>query len=384
MPRGKVKDRDGIYRRKDRPGTWWGSWIDASGKRRQRKLEAHTLQQARTLLSAEKARVEKALTLGYSPPSADAFAVVSTRYLKHQKARLTAAAYEREDGIMETHLKPFFGTVKLAAVRRVDVQRYMTNRSGEVSPGSVVKELNVLKHMLGLAVEWELIPANPAHGVKPPRVPAGRLRYLQPGELRSVLEACPEWLRPIAGLAVATGMWRGEILGLRWLDIDFKGGRIMLPQTKNGDARIVYLNTLAQQALGAVPRRKAKPTDLVFKGESITPENVSLAFLRACRSVSVSDFRFHDLRHTAASWMRMKGADIHTVALILGHMDLRMAARYQHLSPAFLSEAVKLLDGAYAESAEKQDAEPPEEPQKEVSSGSIVTTALPEEKLEVA
>ena len=81
----------------------------------------------------------------------------------------------------------------------------------------------------------------------------------------------------------------------------------------------------------------------------MTPENVSLAFLRACRSVKVSDFRFHDLRHTAASWMRMKGADIHTVALILGHKDLRMAARYQHLSPAFLSDAVKLLDGAYAE-----------------------------------
>ena len=77
----------------------------------------------------------------------------------------------------------------------------------------------------------------------------------------------------------------------------------------------------------------------------MTPENVSLAFFRACRSVNISDFRFHDLRHTAASWMRMKGADIHTVGLILGHKDLRMAARYQHLSPAFLSDAVKLLDG---------------------------------------
>ncbi len=109
----------------------------------------------------------------------------------------------------------------------------------------------------------------------------------------------------------------------------------MLPQTKNGEARIVYLNKLAQAALASLPREDTKPTDLVFAGESITPENVSLAFLRACRSVKISDFRFHDLRHTAASWMRMNGADIHTVALILGHKDLRMAARYQHLSPAF-------------------------------------------------
>jgi integrase len=109
----------------------------------------------------------------------------------------------------------------------------------------------------------------------------------------------------------------------------------------------------------------------------MAPESVSLAFLRACRSVNISDFRFHDLRHTAASWMRMKGADIHTVALILGHKDLRMAARYQHLSPAFLSDAVKLLDGAYAESPAAPEAESPEKSKNGASSGSIVTAALP-------
>lgn len=209
-------------------------------------------------------------------------------------------------------------------------------------------------------MEWELIPANPAHGVKSPKVAPGRVRYLQPGELRAVLKACRDWLRPIAGLAVATGMRRGEILGLRWLDVDFKGGRIMLPQTKNGEGRIVYLNTLAQEALAAVPRQDAKPTDRIFAGEQVMPENVSLAFLRACRSVNISDFHFHDLRHTAASWMRVNGADIHTVALILGHKDLRMAARYQHLSPAFLSDAVKLLDTAFAEKPEPEAQKNPE------------------------
>jgi integrase len=107
---------------------------------------------------------------------------------------------------------------------------------------------------------------------------------------------------------------------------------------------------IAQQALGATPRGDdSNPTDRIFVGEHVTPENVSLAFLRACRSVKIDDFRFHDLRHTAASWMRMHGADIHTVAQILGHNDLRMAARYQHLSPAFLSDAVKLLDLAFSE-----------------------------------
>ena len=81
----------------------------------------------------------------------------------------------------------------------------------------------------------------------------------------SLLEACPEWLRPIAGLAVATGMRRGEILGLRWLDMDFEGGRIMLPQTKNGDGRIVYLNTLAQQALAVCATGKSQANRSCFQ-----------------------------------------------------------------------------------------------------------------------
>lgn len=364
MPRGKTKDRDGIYQRKDRPGTWWGSWIDASGKRRQRKLQAHTLQQARALLNAEKARVEKIITLGYAPPSSESFAAVTKRYLKHQRVRLTPAAYTREDGIIEKHLTLFFGeNTKVAGVRRADVQRYVTERSGKVSAASVTKELNVLKHLLSLAAEWELIPTSPAHRVKSPKAPAGRVRYLQPGELRAVLGACPVWLRPIAGLAVSTGMRRGEILGLRWLDVDAMNSRLMLPQTKNGEGRIVYLNELAQQALSAVSvPNDAAPTDRIFRGESITPENVSLCFLRACRSAKIYDFRFHDLRHTAASWMRMKGADIHTVAVLLGHKDLRMAARYQHLSPAHLADAVKLLDSTFGEegmNVVKQFTEPP-------------------------
>jgi integrase len=76
---------------------------------------------------------------------------------------------------------------------------------------------------------------------------------------------------------------------------------------------------------------------------------VSVAFSRLCRKLEIENFHFHDLRHTAASWLRMKGADIHTVAQLLGHKDLRMAARYQHLSPTFLADAVSQLDKTFSE-----------------------------------
>jgi integrase len=231
----------------------------------------------------------------------------------------------------------------------VDVQRYVTERGGKASAYSVQKELNVLKHLFRLAVEWEVIPSSPATGVKSPRVPAGRVRYLQPVELRTLFDARPVWLRPIAGLAVATGMRRSEILGLRLLDIDLQQKRVLLPQTKNGEARMVYLNELAMTAIRSLPvGPDAKPTDRLF-ADVESPEQVSVAFARACRKVGIEDFRFHDLRHTAASWLRMSGADIHTVAQLLGHKDLRMAARYQHISPTFLAEAVNRLDAVFGD-----------------------------------
>jgi len=151
--------------------------------------------------------------------------------------------------------------------------------------------------MLSLAVDWELIPVNVVRGIKLPKMPAGRVRYLQPTELHAVLAACPKWLRPIVALLAFTGMRRSEVLGLRWLDIDRKGERILLPHTKNGDARIVWLNRLACDVIDSM--KPGAPPDRVFSPD-ITPENVSLAFcvpaatLELLISVSmISDTRRH-------------------------------------------------------------------------------------------
>jgi integrase len=342
MAKKTAQKRDGVYQRKDRPG-FWITWTDAQGHRRYRKTDAANITQAKQILAAVRMDVERARILGHQPPGKDTFEEVSERYLKHQKARLTPKAYDREEGIVKKHLNPKFGTRKAASIRKVDIQRYVTDVSAERSAYSVQKELVVLKHLFSLAVEWEIVPANPARDVKAPKAPAGRMRYLQPTELRALLNACPEGLREIVALAVSTGMRRGEILGLRHLDVDLSNRRIMLPQTKNGDGRIVYLNGMAMMVFDSLPAGGSG--DRVFA--SWTPDQVSVAFGRVCRDLKIVDFRFHDLRHTAASWLRMSGADIHTVAQLLGHKDLRMAARYQHLSPAFLQEAVGKLDAVF-------------------------------------
>lgn len=297
MPR----NGDGIFVRKDRPG-FWISYQDAEGRRRKRKVEAPNRTEAGKLRSGYVSGQEKMKAHGVRPPGPETFSDVAQQYLAHQKRRISTANYERERGIVEDHLKPFFPG-ELRAIQRATVHRYITARLAEVANATAIKELNVLKHLCELAVN--------------------------------------EW-------AVSTGMRRSEILKLRWLDVDLNGRRLLLPQTKNGEGRIVYLNRLALQAIESLPvSEKTKPTDVLFPG--LDPPWVSVKFARVCRSLNIADFHLHDLRHTAASWMRMQGADIHTVAQLLGHKDLRMAARYQHLSPVFLADAVGRLDGVFGQ-----------------------------------
>jgi integrase len=211
------------------------------------------------------------------------------------KARLSAALSGFDKDILER----FYSLTPDQLTRLLNVY------SDSYGDGPVQKELNILKHLLRLAVEWEIIPFHPSQGIKSPRVPAGRVRYLQPAELRAVIQAAPAWLVPIVAIAVSTGMRRSEVLGLRWVDLDLVHGRIMLSQTKNGESRIVYLNKAAQAAIGSLPfDANTKPTDKLFP--DITHDQVSTAFRRACKPAEIVDFRFHDLRHTAASWLRMQ------------------------------------------------------------------------------
>jgi hypothetical protein len=114
-PQKRSRGRDGIFMRR---GAFWISYVDAQGRRKQRKTAAYTLTQAREMRAAELAKAEKARVLGYTPPTEATFTEVMPRYLKHQHARLTASAYERTRGILETHLKPVFGTMRLAEIRR--------------------------------------------------------------------------------------------------------------------------------------------------------------------------------------------------------------------------------------------------------------------------
>src|SRR5687767_9538474 len=109
----KVVERDGVYRRGDRGG-FWISWIDATGKRRMRKTDAETRAQARQIRASELLKVEQAKVLGFTPPGEEKFEDITEKYLIHQQPRLTQAAYDRTDGVINNHLLPAFKGAQLA------------------------------------------------------------------------------------------------------------------------------------------------------------------------------------------------------------------------------------------------------------------------------
>ncbi len=160
-----------------------------------------------------------------------------------------------------------------------------------------------------MAVEWELLHQNAAQGAKLPRLPEGRTRYLSPIELKAALEAAPEWMRAPMALAAFTGMRRGELLALRWLDVDLPNRRLYLRETKNGSLRVLVLSDLSIQVLSSLPQ--GAPGDLVLTG--VDAQQLTVYTRRIFAKLGIHDASFHSLRHTAASWLVMKGVDLYAV-----------------------------------------------------------------------
>jgi integrase len=159
-------------------------------------------------------------------------------------------------------------------------------------------------------------------------------------------------------------MRRGEILKLTWEDVDFRSGTLYVAEAKNGDPRHVPMSNRLRAMLSALPRNirgkhlftgmpKIKKTVQIGKpGEPF--RDVDTSFENACEKAGITDFRFHDLRHTAASHMAMAGVPLKTIGEILGHKTAAMTERYSHLSPGHKKNAVELLpDWEAGESSNK-------------------------------
>ncbi|NOZ71257.1 MAG: site-specific integrase, partial [Chloroflexi bacterium] len=226
-----------------------------------------------------------------------------------------------------------------------------------------------LSHAFTIAVnEWGWLDDTPMRKVKKPALPRGRVRFLSDdttdkhgntidGERTRLLKACAEsknpYLYTVVVLALSTGMRQGEIMGLTWDDVDLHQGRATLHKTKNGERRVVPLAGKALELLKDHNKVRSLQTNLLFPGKPIPtddgkvtykPMDLRAPWLAALKKAEIDDFRFHDLRHSAASYLAMNGASIAEIAEVLGHKTLQMVKRYSHLSEAHTAGVVASMN----------------------------------------
>jgi integrase len=221
------------------------------------------------------------------------------------------------------------------------VAEYRDDRLKAVKPPSVRRELVILRHVFEIArQDWGLpLKENPVKQIRLPQDARPRERRLLAGDeghLHATIGKRSAWyLRPFLILLVETGMRRGELLSIRWRDVDFANSTVLILTTKNGHPRRIPLTPNALKTLEALPRRDEK----VFP---VTPNAVRLAWERLRSRAGLSDLRLHDLRHEAISRFFELGLSTPEVAMISGHREPRMLSRYTHLQPELV--ALKLRE----------------------------------------
>ena len=202
------------------------------------------------------------------------------------------------------------------------------------SPASRNRMKAQLSALFKFAMDEEYINVNPVKGI--PALPENndRIRWLSDDEKNRLMMACKEsnWslLYLLVFLAISTGARRGELLGLKWEDINFKARTVMLPDTKNKSPRMLTFPYPAIQVL----MKHRKMEGLIFESNMKPGQAMEFRkhWLKALNTAKIEDFRFHDLRHTVASYLVMNGATLYEVGEVLGHRNLETTKRYAHLS----------------------------------------------------
>jgi len=295
------------------------------------------------------------------------------------KGSVRTSTYERHEQIVRLHLKPALGRLKLSKLTPAHVQGlYRDKLDSGLSPATVQKIHTVLHKALTQALKWNMIPRNAADAVKVPRPVPEEMHPLSPDEARNLIEAARgDKLEAPYILAVHTGMRQGELLGLKWEDVDLNegvihirrtvvrsGGRISLgePKTK-GSRRPVHLTGAAVEALKAHLERQLEDIErlgdlyrdhgLVFTSEVgtlINPSNLRRrSFAPLLQRAGLPRIRFHDLRHTCATLLLSRNVHPKYVQELLGHATVAITLdTYSHVIRGMGDHTARAMEDVFS------------------------------------
>jgi integrase len=275
-------------------------------------------------------------------------------YLQWARTNKKRSSYERDVYTMRL-LDKEFESKTIQEITTWQIEKFKSRRKESLKPGSVNRELALLKHTFTKAVEWGKVKENPTKKVKLLKGVTKRVRYLMPPEVQTLLANCEDFLKPIVTMAVHTGMRKGEVLGLKWDRVDFEQGIISIFDTKNHERRDTPMDETAKSTLQGIERKG----ELVFtgvKGKPVNPTVVHFAFREAVEKSNITDFHFHDLRHTFASNLIMQeGVELNNVRELLGHKSMAMTLRYAHLSPKHKTKVINILDKVMSQNLPQEE-----------------------------
>lgn len=241
------------------------------------------------------------------------------------------------------------GDIPIAKVSVRHIADYKRERlSMGIRPATVNREFSSISKAFNLARnEWEWILENPFTRIGKEREDNIRYRWLREDEEVSLLNACPDWLKDVVVFAIYTGMRQGEIINLKWENVDLNRRSVALLQTKTKYPRTIPLSIQAYEVLKQRKRLRNLNVKNVFLNANvwrIEQAKLGKEFRAASKKAGIEDIRFHDLRHTFGSRLAQKGADIFHIAKLMGHRHISTTMRYLHHTDNSLANVVGMLD----------------------------------------
>jgi integrase len=342
---GATLTQRGIFEKEPGSGVWWVRYFDQFGKKRRGKAGSKSV--AIKLYGKRKQQVleGKKLPEMFRKPSVN-FSQLLDDALAYSKRNKRSY---KTDVPRIASLKDWFGSHPAEDLTPKEIENVLARAAGKEkwAPSTFNHYRSLISLSYRLGILNRKVTSNPARSVTHRREDNNRVRFLTEEEekkLRKVIETKWPLHVPELDVAINTGIRKGSQYGLTWDMVDWKGRMLNIPRTKNEEAIHVPLNDAAIATLKVVHAR-GEGEGRVFQSEKTGEplENGRHWFDEAVIEAGIKNFRWHDLRHTFASRLRMKGTPLEDIADLLGHKSLTMTRRYAHLGPNKLHAVVSLL-----------------------------------------
>ena len=327
---------------------WWMSF-NYNGQQVRRSTETADRKLAQRIFDKLKGEIAEGKWFEHLEGEDRTFNELMDRYMaEHSAVNKAPKSYLRDKGI-EKHLRKAFGNLILTEITSRMIAEYKVRRRGDgVSPRTINYEIVLMSHAFNLAIkEWEWVKDNPVSRVRKERVNNIMERWLTLEEEAKLLAASPQWLQEIIIFAIHTGFRQGEIMALKWKQIDFRRRTITIFEQKNRCVDTLPLNATVLNVLSNKALAGSELNDLVFANplhKHIGSSVLIRAFHRAIKKAEIQKLRFHDLRHTFATRLVQNGVDLFAVQKLGRWKNTSMVMRYAHHYAESLRAGIEVMD----------------------------------------